>query len=361
MRFGMRRGFTLIELLVVIAIIAVLIALLLPAVQQAREAARRAQCKNNLKQLGLALHNYHSTYGAFSPGCLHSAVPRGGGSGHSFGPSFYGMILPYIEQGALYDKLTWVGMSPGYVNEAAGSAGRANRDPVLAAGTISAMRCPSYAGPEQHSTGSFETFANYAAIAGAADPYELPTNAPPNTFHETRVSTISVVGHPGLVSGGGLMPPNKAVRIAEATDGTSNTILLGEMSGSLLTGPQGNLGIRHMTASAAMPGGGHGWLMGTRAAGTPPNLDPGGADASDLRCFNITTIRWRPNQQPFALQLFPGMASHYGANNPLSSNHTGGAQIVMGDGSVRFLSENIDLNTIKMLATRDDGLVAGNF
>src|SRR5690606_23201980 len=95
------RGFTLIELLVVIAIIAILIALLLPAVQQAREAARRTQCRNNLKQMAIAMHNYHDSHRAFPPGCMHSAVPRSG-SGHSFGPSFYGMILPFIDQAPLY-------------------------------------------------------------------------------------------------------------------------------------------------------------------------------------------------------------------------------------------------------------------
>src|SRR5688572_23848835 len=91
------RGFPLIELLVVIAIIGVLIALLLPAVQQAREAARRSQCQNNLKQFGLALHNYQDAFRVFPPGVVHSHVPRPNGNPTSFGPSFNGMLLPYLD------------------------------------------------------------------------------------------------------------------------------------------------------------------------------------------------------------------------------------------------------------------------
>src|SRR5690606_1177548 len=107
-RRGRPCGFTLIELLVVIAIIAVLIGLLLPAVQQAREAARRTQCKNNLKQLALALHNYHDTFRAFPMGVTHSSVPRPGGGPSSFGPSFYGGLLAFVEQGNIFDQLSWV-------------------------------------------------------------------------------------------------------------------------------------------------------------------------------------------------------------------------------------------------------------
>ena len=106
--FSKYRGFTLIELLVVIAIIAILIALLLPAVQQAREAARRTQCKNNLKQLGLAFHNYHDTFTLFPIG-VQSAGPN---AGH-YGPSFYAGILPYLEQANVYNRLTFNSSHPG--------------------------------------------------------------------------------------------------------------------------------------------------------------------------------------------------------------------------------------------------------
>ena len=100
--------------------------------------------------------------------------------------------------------------------------------------------------------------------------------------------------------------------------------------------------------------------MGLRVTGTPPNLDPGNQESDD-RTFNLTTVRYSPNQEPFANQLFPGMGSNVGANNPLMSFHTGGVQILLADGAVRFLSENVHLETLKQLATRDDGLPMGQY
>ena len=331
-----RAAFTLVELLVVIAIIGILVGLLLPAVQSAREAARRMQCTNNLKQLALSMHNYQSTYGVFAPGCQSSEVPRGGGSGHSFGPSFYAGILPFIEQGALYDQLVFVGESPGYIRERAGSAGRYNEQFVNAAGAMSFMRCPSSVAPERN--GAFAPQAHYAGISGAVDPV---------SFVETRVTEIQVAGQPGVVSGGGMMVPNQQMDFRDCTDGTSNTMMFGEMSGSLLR-LDGNQSF--LSASGTT----HGWLMGTRVTGTPPDLDPGDQESDD-RVFNITSIRYRPNQTPFAYEAFPGMASNVGPNNPLSSEHPGGCQVALTDGSVRFITESMSLETLKQLATRDDG------
>lgn len=340
MQIKAARGFTLVELLVVIAIIGVLVALLLPAVQQAREAARRMQCTNNLKQLALAIHNYHDQFNKFPPGSVSSTVPRGGGGGNSFGPSFYGMTLPFYEQGALYDQMIWVGMSPGYVWEAAGSTGRLNGEFVKAAGIISAMRCPSSNGPEL--TGNFEVQAHYAGIGGCAEP---------TSFNETRITTVTVAGQPTLESGGGMMLPNYSTGFNSCTDGSSNTILLGEMSGSLWRLD----GVSKSYPAAA--GTSHGWLMGNRVTGYPANLD-NGSNSGDMRCFNTNTIRYSPNQEPFAFQVFPGMASNVGANNPLSSQHPGGVMVAMTDGSVQFIANTIFLETLKQLATRDDGRVA---
>lgn len=337
------RGFTLIELLVVIAIIAILIALLLPAVQQAREAARRTQCKNNLKQLGLAFHNYHDVFNQFAPGAVHSSVPRSGTGNTSFGPSFYGMLLPYVEQAALYQSLTLVGRSPGYINESAGSAGATNRAIVLAAGPMTFLRCPSSPGPVSDPTfNGRDPFAHYAGVSGAIDP---------TSFTETRIYDDGVLG---LISGGGMMIANRGMNLRDCTDGSSNTMHLGEMSGRLkrLDG----------TFSWVAPSGTvHGWLMGTRNQGVVPNLNPGNTAQGDERCFNMVSIRYSPNQEPFANQLFPGMGSNQGANNPLNSMHTGGVQILLSDGSVRFISQNIHLETLKQLATRDDGRVVGEF
>ena len=339
------RAFTLVELLVVIAIIGVLVALLLPAVQAAREAARRSQCSNNQKQIVLALHNYESSYKVFPPGCIHSALPRPGRppNSHSFGPSFNGMLLPFIEQRPLYDQMTWIGSSPGYVGEASPSAGRdVNRAAVLSAGKLTYMRCPSQGGPLSN---GFEMQSHYAGISGCADP---------TSFAEQRVFTVVVAGQPTIQSGGGMLVPNQAVRFSDCTDGSSNAIMLGEMSGRL------ERIIPKTYSFVTASGTDHGWLMGCRVAGTPPDLDPGNAEDDD-RCFNVNTVRYRPNQEPFALELFPGMASNIGANNPLSSEHPGGVQVARADGSVAFLTQTVFLETLKQLATRDDGQATGPY
>lgn len=336
-----KSGFTLIELLVVIAIIAILIALLLPAVQQAREAARRTQCKNNLKQLGLGLHNYLDTHSTFPPGGVHSQVPRNGGSGHSFGPSFYGLLLPYLDLAPMYNAMQWEGESPGYIREGAGSAGDANQAVVNEAGQgIPAFKCPSSPLPVRN--GSFCPFAHYAGISGAADP---------TSFNESRIFDDGTLG---LISGGGMLVANRGMRPRDCTDGTSNTMIIGEQNGRLERLVAGTY------SDLAAGGTTHGWLMGLRVTGTPPNLDPGNQESDD-RTFNLTTVRYSPNQEPFANQLFPGMGSNVGANNPLMSFHTGGVQILLADGAVRFLSENVHLETLKQLATRDDGLPMGQY
>ncbi len=169
------RGFTLIELLVVIAIIAILIALLLPAVQQAREAARRSQCKNNLKQLGVALHNYMSTFAMFPPGGVHSHVPRNGGSGNSFGPSFYGLILPFIDQAPMYEAMVWEGESPGYIREGRECGGR---EPAHHRATRSrSARVQVSLVRDSRRNGSFCPFAHYAGISARPTPPVSPKPA----------------------------------------------------------------------------------------------------------------------------------------------------------------------------------------
>jgi prepilin-type N-terminal cleavage/methylation domain-containing protein len=342
------RGFTLIELLVVIAIIAILIALLLPAVQQAREAARRTQCKNQLKQWGLALHNYESTYRLLPAGCLYAESPRTNGHRHSFGPSWVAMLLPFIEQAPLANSIQWVGISPGYSGEA-GSQGFLNgqftqnaQPPVLCPSAPSFARTTSTSA----TTVTRELYNLYAGIAGAIDLV---------TFNETRF-----VGTAGKTSAGGMLPPNKSVAFRDAMDGLSNTMLIGEMSGPIKR-LDNTLSYMIASAGAVAPGGtiNVGWMMGTATRGVPPILHPDGE--TDARFFNVTSVRYRINQAPFASQNFAGMSSDMGPNNPLSSCHTGGIHVTLGDGAVRFISENIDLETLKKLATRDDGQTIGEF
>ena len=151
-----------------------------------------------------------------------------------------------------------------------------------------------------------------------------------------------------------MMVPNKAMQFGDCLDGSSNTLFLGEMSGRLERLTPGTFSFP--TSS----GTDHGWLMGCRVTGTPPNLDPGNQENDD-RCFGVNTVRYRPNQEPFALQTFPGMASNVGANNPLSSQHPGGVLVGRCDGSVAFITETVTLETLKRLATRDDGQPTGDY
>ncbi|HWL08796.1 MAG TPA: DUF1559 domain-containing protein [Planctomicrobium sp.] len=354
-----RLGFTLIELLVVIAIIAILVALLLPAVQQAREAARRAQCKNNLKQLGLALHNYESTHKVLPAGCTYGASPRNGqpAGTNSFGPSYIAMLLPFLDQAAAYSNMTWIGRSPGYVAET--GAGSANRP--WARGATPPVICPSFSLPGSQATR--ERINVYAGIAGAADPA---------TFTEPRIYVLptgsgTAVG--ALQSGGGMLPPNVWVKFSQVSDGLSNTLMIGEQ-GSYLQSVGGTafwVFASHYAVSAPTNDV-IGYMMGTRMAGAPPYCDPAcgtsgnndGCD-NDARFFNVTTIRYRPNQTPFASGTFNGMSSGHGVNNPLCSPHAGGVHGCMGDGSVRFLGENVYLETLKQMATRDDGQSVAEF
>ncbi len=351
------RGFTLVELLVVIAIIGILVGLLLPAVQAAREAARRMQCSNNVKQIGLALHNYESTHRKLPAGCGHSSFPRGGAGTHSFGPSFIGAILPFLEQSAAFNSFTWGGKSPGYVGEAAPSGGALNKP--FAMGANPPTLCPSFVifGSQPNR----EQYNNYAGIAGAADMV---------TYNETRVFSFTQGGGVAKASGGGLLGANSWVRFSAATDGLSNIMMIGEQAGKIIRLDNVNYSFILASQGAATQGTNDvtGWLIGTREAGVMPFPDPtcgttgntGGCD-NDHRFFNVTTIRYRIGQAPFADTVFGGMSSAMGANNPLVSFHTGGVQAGMGDGSVQFISSTIDLETLKKLATRDDGQVVGEF
>jgi prepilin-type N-terminal cleavage/methylation domain-containing protein/prepilin-type processing-associated H-X9-DG protein len=348
------RGFTLIELLVVIAIIGVLIALLLPAVQSAREAARRAQCSNNLKQLGLALLNYESAYRAFPPGVMHGAVPRASGGPSSFGMNFNCMILPFTEESGLYDRFNMVGRSPGYVNESAGSAGFLNGREVLRRGIITFFRCPS--SPQEPSVSPYEHKSHYAGVSGAY---------PDSLFQETRIASTNDGGglYCGHVSGGGILSTNRSVRIKDIPDGLSQTLMLVEMSGRLLRIVSGTY------SDVSASGTDHGWMMSTRVRGFPSGgTDPNGSASStafnptnetDSRVFNITCIRYRPNEKMFALEFFPGMRSNVGVNNQTSSSHPGGINTLLADGSVHFVSDSMDFTNFKRMATRDEGSTSG--
>lgn len=336
MRRNRVRGFTLIELLVVIAIIAILVALLLPAVQQAREAARRSSCKNNLKQWGLALHNYHEVYDTLPLG-TNGWVP-------GWGPSFYAALLPYVEQSGLYNNMTFSGTHTGWTNNDAGRINGAAANGV----EMAVMLCPSSPmDPKANTGGGFIlTLPSYCGIAGAVDE-DKTSNATPTVdtdmFAEQRqrnaAGCCGAKANTGIQASGGMLTPNESHNFAKAKDGTSNVMVMSESS-DFTVDAAGN---KHDTRHSAP----HGWLMGNSQGGRITNWN-----GPNERQFNLATVRYPPNTRNYDL---PGIGDNKQPNNPLISAHTGGVQVLMMDGSVHFISENINLPTLKYLATRDDG------
>ena len=355
-RFNSQKpGFTLVELLVVIAIIGILVGLLLPAVQAAREAARRMQCSNNLKQLGLGLQNYHSSYDQFMAGVRGGTAP-----GEGWGLSFWYGLLPYIEQGPLYEKMYTVGTAggdqhPGWVGHGtAGTAGRLNRD-VVNQVVIPTFNCPSCPmDPIVHDVGGgcFQNLPSYIGIMGAIDEDKTSGTAAPapgtgldmDGFQEQRnrdgANCCGGSAQTGRMSAGGILVNTQFLSFKSITDGTANLIAIGEV-GMWMRDASGNPIDNRVQ---------HGWTMGTDSAGKIDNWAVG----SNARMFNLTAIRYPIGTKQDGL---PGVHKNYGPNNPLISAHNGGCQVALTDGSVRFLTSNMDLPLLKKFATRDSGQV----
>lgn len=324
-----KRGFTLIELLVVIAIIAILIALLLPAVQQAREAARRSACKNNLKQLGLAIHNYHDAFGKVPPAAVTGRLS----GGHS--NTAFVQILPFIDQAPLYNQLSGYGFghSPA-VNYWLGSSTAVPLRQIVGGVTIPVYRCPSDNRPEFRTVGGVGAMVpSYVLVAGSNNHRSTDTTLPNGDHH----------------SSGGFFPGNLAYQFRDATDGLSNTMMIAEQGGW------------HKTQGGSWRSafGSSGPWMGSKNSRIPQGNGTwaGSAPDDDTRCYTMTTVRQSPNPP-----TYNGAINNANrCNTALRSAHTGGIQTLMGDGSVRFLSENVSLVTLKNLADKDDGNVIGEF
>ncbi len=310
-----RLGFTLIELLVVIAIIAVLIALLLPAVQQAREAARRSQCKNNLKQIGLALHNYHDTFGRFPAGYMQ-AVNQSGIPAYGWGAS----ILPYLDQANLANQLA-IG-SPKQLNHRY-NASSTDEDKQLLQTVVPVYLCPTdITGPLNtkerfSSTDRFKiATSNYVAMVGSISPQSTTTPA---------------AGEPQVPVGEGMFYGNSFLPIREVLDGTSNTLFIGERDG----GPAAD-GDNYRAAVWAGVG----------------NISNNGSNS---------TGRTLARSGFFINRDYAQLGAPQNLGKGVSSLHEGGVQVLMGDGAVRFLSENISTATYQNLCFRADGKVIGEF
>jgi prepilin-type N-terminal cleavage/methylation domain-containing protein/prepilin-type processing-associated H-X9-DG protein len=339
-----RRAFTLVELLVVIAIIGVLVALLLPAVQAAREAARRSQCGNNLKQMGLGLQNYHDTFNNLPIG----ARARGtNGAATAIGPSWLVSILPFCEQKNLYELLD--------VRERVNGEGYnvANMQLQAKNAKIGYLVCPSTSLPTQDTYNNhLLVVPSYVGITGAIG-VEGAAGAPATYWpDELAARNKPASAGAGRISGGGLLLPNQSLNMAAAADGTSNTIIVGETSDWFW---QAGTTRQRIDGSANC-----GWLCGTNT-----NLTTAGAITASHHFYNLTSIRHpvgangKPSGNPAYNAL--GIHTNKGANNPLLSGHPNGAMVCFLDGHVQLLPRQIQMYILKRLATRDDGLAIPEF
>lgn len=295
------KGFTLVELLVVIAIIGILIALLLPAVNAAREAARRSQCTNNMKQIGLALHNYHDVYGGFPPGWARTLV----GANQVNNVPLWGwgaMVLPFMEQGSWYDSL-------GVANSKLGDVLANAATKPFCLNMIKGCVCPSDEIPNPSSSS-----------AGIHNARKIPS--------QTGIQT-SPLSYPGVHSAGGwlladsqnlfagIFLQDSKVRIADIVDGTSNTAMLGERVWEY-----------KMKITVWTAGGGSGNPYAALLLGTPTGATTQGESAST----GIGNTR-------FNLKMG---GSSYAEMYGFSSRHPGGGNFTFADGSVHFISDTIE-------------------
>jgi type II secretory pathway pseudopilin PulG len=293
----------LIELLVVIAIIAVLIALLLPAVQQAREAARRSQCKNNLKQIGLGLHNYHDSSNTLPPGWI-------GSNGTNFmGWGWSTMILPHIDQAPLFNKFVFTAVLPLTAVS-------------IQTTTLPVFRCPS-------DTGSITVNANptSSAVSGTTAILGLAAN---EEFGRSNYPGVYGSGALALAAGNGTFWENSRRRFRDYTDGMSNTILVGERRAPGLV-------------NALNVGGDSVWFGACR-----------NDQAATGWAYTVGEVANKMNSTASAVNTAP-------ASTSFGSTHAGGAHFLLGDGVVKFISENISLTTYQSLATSAGNEVVGDY
>jgi prepilin-type N-terminal cleavage/methylation domain-containing protein len=331
------RGFTLIELLVVIAIIAVLIALLLPAVQQAREAARRTQCKNNMKQLGLAIHNYLDSYTTFP---LGAGISQSGSNvnGSVCKANWKVGVLPFIDQANVYNKVNEAHQICTQC-DATSTYGLHTGDNVFLKGLVMEIfKCPSSA---MNTTEPF--WCNYENTQ--IHDYVGVMGATPDPAGRTSVCSVQT-GY-GIWCRNGLLVPFEVFRIRDAVDGTSNTMIVAENSGRVPASPYANGDLRS---------GYHGGWGGLNSF-PYRRMNEYGAAELPYGGSGSKTLRYPLNIKTTG----QGSGAPYMANTPYNSFHVGGIHALLTDGSVRFVSENIDFLTLAKLAVRDDGLVIGEF
>ncbi|MEW4565449.1 DUF1559 domain-containing protein [Bremerella sp. JC770] len=311
-------AFTLVELLVVIAIIGILIALLLPAVQQAREAARRMQCQNNLKQMGLAMHNYHDTNGCFPAGFYRRSYSYSTFSGPGWG--WATMILPQMEQNNRYEALQVMDQ---FCSDDAAVV-------EFSQPPIDAYRCPSTPGTDLNDafknadTEPSHGLSTYKGVFGDL-----------NTQYNYSDDDCAYYQGSCIDGGNGMFSANSATRFRDVTDGTTNTVMIGEV-------PFGPNGTRN-SSDELVDYKGAVWV----------GVTTGGASS------NVAT------HQTLRGVISSGSTSKVykinGTNSyAFGSHHPGGAQFVLSDGSVRFFTENMDGVSVNRIANKEDGEVITN-
>lgn len=287
------RGFTLIELLVVIAIIAILIALLLPAVQQAREAARRSTCKNNLKQIGLALHNYHENFGSFPPGYVSSSAPKNNSSWCRSGgvqrAPWTVLILPQLDQSVMYDR---------FIFEQTFQETSNQPSPAVLAITeeLPVYSCPSETKPNP-------LYPSYLGVQGGGASVECQNTG-------CTASNIRAFWSNGVLYS------SSTTQFRDIVDGVTNVFLVGE----------------------------------TRYASAPWSSSTKQDSCAFTRCLVGTFEQ---------INLHDTSTRGQAATRGMSSYHTGGCHATLGDGSVRFISENMNLAAYRSLGIRNDSLPLG--
>jgi prepilin-type N-terminal cleavage/methylation domain-containing protein len=343
------RGFTLIELLVVIAIIAILIALLLPAVQQAREAARRTQCRNNLKQIGLAMHNYESTHGVLPPARLTRVTASGTDTKYI---AWGVLILPFVDQAPLYNQYntSWRWNDPGNQN--------------VVSTVLAVYLCPSVPGGGRFDRNTAITPAS-PAVGTVTDGYSGGNARPAAAGDYGSVNRLDSqfftrrgLADPGAYARSGLIcrpSESPSTRLRDCTDGLSNTIMLTENAGAPVwyhaAGPGttaqvtalGSAAPRVLTGTTILAEG-TGWADPDKNMSVAGWVNGGSllyaaSSATPSGTYSLAPINGTNDSEPYGF-------------------HEGGVMVVMGDGSGRFISENIDMNVFGALCTRAGGETA---
>lgn len=336
-----KRGFTLIELLVVIAIIAILVALLLPAVQQAREAARRSQCKSNLKQIGIALHNYHDLYGRLPISFAVDGTPSGttqlsdtGTNGGEW--SIQARLMPLLDQANLFMQ---VDLDLAYT------------DPVNAAAPI--MRMPAFLCPSE--------VKDRTRVDSSGNPIHYPLN------YGFNGGSWDFWNNATRQNGNGVFGPNMSLRLMDITDGTSNTLAFSEVkafnpylrdgSGGTAT-PPGPNGISGLGGSFKTDSGHTEWVdgrihqTGFTTVFTPNTVVPH-VNSGTTYDVDYTSCREEKDSGSCTGRTYAAITSR--------SHHVGMVHSLLADGSVRVISDTIDANTWSWLGARDDEELLGDF